>query len=954
MKIHMLPATSDLGIGRVVDAYRKHLPKFGVEFTSEEAADLIICHAGEHAKKRQTDILICHGLYPTATLDTAAMYFDTNAAVIRNAREAKVITVPSNWVAMPFKRDMAIAPYVVPHGIEFEDWPTRNSSNGYALWAKGHTPGVCNPDVVNELASIMPTQEFITTFGKPSSNVRVVGMQKFPDMKKLLAEAGVYLATSKETFGIQTLEAMACGVPVVGYKHGATPDLVVQGVTGWLVAPGDLQGLAEGVRWALSANRWYISQESRERAKQFTWDAACKRLFDVMKIANTQQAEPMVSVVIPSYNYGKWVGKAIESVLGQTYTGHKEIIVVDDGSNDNTEQVVKLYANKVTYFKNKNAGVAEARNFGIRHATGELIACLDADDYWEPEFLSSLLPAMDDRSLGLVYGHLQSTNGTGIHRSDWPPQFDFKQQSTRHNCVPSACLFRKTAWERAGGFRAQYTPAEDAELWLRIAAVGFNVRKITDKPVYTYRLHGDSLSRSMQEPNWASDKPYSSTEVSTPFAAPVNIKDKASNPFRDYDDPWVSVIIPVGPGHENLVYRALDSLQTQSVLNWEVIVVNDSGTDLMHPPTGKPLGQVYPYIIEVNSGRSGVATARNMGVDNCNSDMLIFLDADDWLLPEFMSHVIHAYNENPDRYIYTDWLGLDDKKKTSPRLSKEFSIKGILAEALHPITTLVPRTWHVEIGGFDTTVSGWEDWIYYLDLVKAGHCGLRLGIQGMVYDYASGLRREDSLKNINKLLPVVRKRYKESDMACSSCGKRNGGGTRSSSGAIPIQQSRSAGGVPVMATREVSTSKMIVVKENSGNIGAHGVVGARTRINYGRHKHGDVFEMHRDDAMAQPQRYVRMADDRVGAPAPEKPIAPQTVVSVAPPVEPIKPEVVKKALEPIPDNEVEVDITLLPLVQIKRLELSTEDAGYALEQERASDKPRQSVINYLETVVAGK
>ena len=68
-------------------------------------------------------------------------------------------------------------------------------------------------------------------------------------------------------------------------------------------------------------------------------------------------------------------------------------------------------------------------------------------------------------------------------------------------------------------------------------------------------------------------------------------------------------------------------------------------------------------------------------------------------------------------------------------------------------------------------MSGWEDWIYYLDLAKAGHCGLRLGIQGMVYDYTSGLRREDSLKKINKLLPVVRKRYKENDMACSSCGK---------------------------------------------------------------------------------------------------------------------------------------------------------------------------------------
>ena len=94
----------------------------------------------------------------------------------------------------------------------------------------------------------------------------------------------------------------------------------------------------------------------------------------------------MISVVIPAYNAGRFIRRTIDSVLAQTYTDY-EIIVVDDGSTDNTAEIVKSYGSKVRYIYQQNAGDGAARNTGIYAAKGEWIAFLDHDDEWLPEKL---------------------------------------------------------------------------------------------------------------------------------------------------------------------------------------------------------------------------------------------------------------------------------------------------------------------------------------------------------------------------------------------------------------------------------------------------------------------------------------------------------------------------------------------------------------------------------------
>ena len=92
----------------------------------------------------------------------------------------------------------------------------------------------------------------------------------------------------------------------------------------------------------------------------------------------------LVTAVIATYNYGRFVTQAVESVLAQTY-GNLEVIVVDDGSDDDTRELLAPYTDRIRYIYQKNQSVAAARNTGIRAASGDLIAFLDADDIWHPQ-----------------------------------------------------------------------------------------------------------------------------------------------------------------------------------------------------------------------------------------------------------------------------------------------------------------------------------------------------------------------------------------------------------------------------------------------------------------------------------------------------------------------------------------------------------------------------------------
>ena len=184
-----------------------------------------------------------------------------------------------------------------------------------------------------------------------------------------------------------------------------------------------------------------------------------------------------ISVIIPTYNCDRYIAQAINSVMEQKDCEY-ELIVIDDGSTDGTADIVKQYADSLRYLHQKNQGVASARNRGIAEAKGDLIAFLDADDYFLPGKLAAQAALFAQKpNLGIVHSGWERVSSTGEKLTEvcpWErtPELDLENWLRWRPVLPSAMMFRREWLEYVGGFDARFPPAEDTELVLRMALKG--------------------------------------------------------------------------------------------------------------------------------------------------------------------------------------------------------------------------------------------------------------------------------------------------------------------------------------------------------------------------------------------------------------------------------------------------------------------------------------------------
>ena len=206
-----------------------------------------------------------------------------------------------------------------------------------------------------------------------------------------------------------------------------------------------------------------------------------------------------VSVVIPAYNAERFIAMSIDSALSQT-SPPKEIIVVDDGSIDNTRAIVARYGNKVRYIYQPNAGPAAARNMGVKEARGEWIGFLDSDDYWDQDHLEQLMRSAEaQKEAMLIYCGKKWVDSDGKDIPDSPRQTSFPSGwifsglfTENYISSTSVVLVKRSIVLDVGGFNTKLRNAEDYDLWLRIAAIA----PICGVPVYTvnYRRHDSNLT----------------------------------------------------------------------------------------------------------------------------------------------------------------------------------------------------------------------------------------------------------------------------------------------------------------------------------------------------------------------------------------------------------------------------------------------------------------------------
>lgn len=187
----------------------------------------------------------------------------------------------------------------------------------------------------------------------------------------------------------------------------------------------------------------------------------------------------LVSAIIPTYNYGHFVARAIDSVLAQTYSPI-ECIVVDDGSSDDTRQVLEGYGDRIRAIHQVNRGPSAARNNGIAAARGRYLGFLDADDVWKPRKIERQLEMLEaDAETGAVGCAVELVAEGGAPRAVQPrpttPQLPerLRRVAVRDHWVEgsgSGALVPRTVLDAVGGFDEEMRAAEDWDLWLRIAA----------------------------------------------------------------------------------------------------------------------------------------------------------------------------------------------------------------------------------------------------------------------------------------------------------------------------------------------------------------------------------------------------------------------------------------------------------------------------------------------------
>lgn len=205
-----------------------------------------------------------------------------------------------------------------------------------------------------------------------------------------------------------------------------------------------------------------------------------------------------VSVIIPTYNSARFLVEAIDSALAQTFKDI-EVLVIDDGSTDETASLVRKYGPPVRYIRQENRGVAGARNRGIEESRGKYVAFLDADDTWFPHKIERQVAALGKcREYRACYSEFlivdSDLNPIGISHST-RSGLAIEDLLLRGNVIGSVCVVCERAlFESAGGFDASLSQCADWDMWLRLAVLTEFL--YLDEPLMTYRQHDANMSHN--------------------------------------------------------------------------------------------------------------------------------------------------------------------------------------------------------------------------------------------------------------------------------------------------------------------------------------------------------------------------------------------------------------------------------------------------------------------------
>jgi glycosyltransferase involved in cell wall biosynthesis len=372
-----------------------------------------------------------------------------------------------------------------------------------------------------------------------------------PALLRLLYERALALTffSEYEGFGIPLLEAFSTGTPVVCGNTTSLPE--VAGGAAVMCDPTDVEAMAELLERVATDEelRTQLAELGGKRVAEYSWEKAADSLADAIERVLERVRfprlgdQPLVSIVTPSLDQGRFIRATIESVLGQTYP-NIEYIVVDGGSTDDTLDILREYGDRISWSSGPDSGQTSAINKGLRAAKGQIVGYLNSDDVLLPDAIETLVGYLHAHpECALVYGDADLIDESGAVTGSYPTA-DYSFERLMENCCISqpAAYWRAEIAKTVGPFDEGLHYAMDYEYWLRVDRSGFaiqhlaktvaqareheNMKTLTARPaiyreiISVSRRTGGYVSRSYIQGLWqhlAYERPRNAARVLRPF-----------------------------------------------------------------------------------------------------------------------------------------------------------------------------------------------------------------------------------------------------------------------------------------------------------------------------------------------------------------------------------------------------------------------------------------------------
>ncbi|WP_353387052.1 glycosyltransferase [Halopseudomonas sabulinigri] len=618
----------------------------------------------------------------------------------------------------------------------------------------------------------------------------------------------------------QWCDCLAAGRVPVHLGNWSVPDWLPQGS---YIAAHDLDGQPTlqdycNARVQASAEKLHAFLTSKD---SYPYSSDCWITALTAAIAGDAAAvrdtRPLLSVIIPAYNYGRFLNQTISSVLDQGYADI-EILVLDNASTDNTPKVLRSFAKepRVRYFRNaRNVGPSYNVLNGIQIAQGRYLSLLMADDYYNPGYLSNLMPRMLENPHVVVgYTSIRWVNeqGRGLTVPRHP---GYKKQDYiggRNEVAdlliydsyipPSATLIQREPFLQVWRRDPRLNGAGD---WLSMVQVA---EKHPDfiflsEPGVTYRAHSAQLSTEF----YSSNAPLADhirlvegvfergaesklrgfelavaahlrrrlrlypSEQSSSLGLRVDELCQNLEALADLDEQALFSIVLTTFNRPAMLLDALRSIAAQTLHDFEVILVNDHG----EPVESLLDGFDFPLTYLRQGANKGPAAARNAALRLAKGRYVAFLDDDDIFLPDHLQSLATALESHPDAIVYSDAVFITEKLEQGARIELArdhrydhvaYSKEQFFVDNYIPVNTFAcSRRLAMEVGDFDEALSGLEDWDFLLRLAARSDFvhlpRTTVEVRMRAADESAERRSDQASKNYAELYQEIYRRHSD-------------------------------------------------------------------------------------------------------------------------------------------------------------------------------------------------